>query len=54
MNKIKIENFKLSYTLLNIILIILLFKIINSEKNLRSLKEETLSKEYINLVNCKK
>ena len=46
-------KFKLSYTLLNIISLILLFQIINSEKNLRltSLKEENFSKEYINLVN---
>ena len=53
MNKIKIEKFKLSYTSLNIISIILLFNIINSKKNLRliSLKEEKFSKEYINLVN---
>ena len=53
MTKIKFMKFNLSFTLLNIISIILLFKIINSEKNLRliSLKEENFSKEYINLVN---
>jgi len=51
MNKIKIEKFKLSYTSLNIILIILLFDIINSKKNLKliSLKEEKFSKEYLDL-----
>jgi len=53
MTKIKFMKFKFSNSLLNIISLILLFKIINSEKNLRliSLKEEQFSKEYINLVN---
>jgi len=53
MNKIKIEKFKLSYTSLNIILIILLVDIINSKQNLKliSLREEKFSKEYIDLVN---
>jgi len=53
MNKIKLKKYKLICTSLNIISIILLFNLINSENNLRliSLKEEKISKEYINLVN---
>jgi len=53
MNKIKLKKYKLRCTSLNIISIILLFNLINSENNLRliSLKEGKISKEYTNLVN---